>query len=104
MRIRPIRKRHRVSSQNLYQSISILRRDALQEDLLERDRQHVDRRGTERARLFEDVFGMAARHQREHAAAALHARDTWRAERRVGSAALEDELNPAIALAQIVER
>src|SRR5262245_18666598 len=103
MRISPIRKRQRVSSQNLYQSMSALRCDTFEEDFLERDRQHVDRSRVEGARLVENPFRMTARHQRQDAAAALYTCDAWRSERSVWSSTVEDQLNPPVLFAEGVE-
>src|SRR5207245_8263379 len=101
----PIRNRDRVSSHDLYQSISVpLHGDGLEEDLLQRDRCDVDRNGLEPSRLFDDSGGSGAREHRQDAPVAPHPLDPWRAERGVGRVAVEHELNPAVALAQIVER
>src|SRR5882724_9616932 len=60
-RQRPIRNRQRVSSQDLYQSMSVLRGDRFEKDLFERNRRDVGGRRIQRARLVEDAFGAGAR-------------------------------------------
>src|SRR5438034_4454541 len=71
----PMRNRHQVSSHDLYQSISVLRAYGLEENLFEGDGQYLHRQGIEGARFVDDRVGIAARHQRDHAALAVHARD-----------------------------
>src|SRR5438094_1891676 len=100
----PMRNRHRVSSHDLYQSMSVLHRNACEKDVLQRDRHDVDRHGTERARFVEDRLGARARQNREHPPVATHALDARRAERRLGCIALEHELNAPVVLPHVVER
>src|SRR5206468_12892062 len=61
----PMRNRHRVSSHDLYQSISVLRAYGLEKNFFEGDRQYLEREWMERARFVEDRVGIAARHQRD---------------------------------------
>src|SRR4249919_3320463 len=68
-----MRNRQRVSSHDLYQSMSVLRLHGFKEDFFQRDRQDVDRGRPERAGFVEDRLSPAARDDREHAAHALHA-------------------------------
>src|SRR5260221_10991701 len=90
---RPIRKRVRVSSHDLYQSMSALCFHGLEKDLFQRDGNDVDRRRVERARLGENLFGSRARQHGEHAALAPHALDARRAECRRGGLVVEHQLN-----------
>src|ERR1044071_3149628 len=101
----PMKKRQRVSSHDLYQSMSVaLRLNRFEKNLLERHRRDFDRRRIPRARLVDDRIGVRAHQQRDHAPVALHARDVRRAKLRRRRRAVEHELHAAEALAQIVER
>src|SRR4030095_9588297 len=88
-----IRNRHRVSSQDLYQSMSVLRRDGLEKDFLERDGQHVDRRRPKPASLVENGVGATAGDDRQHAASALDTHDALGAQRRLRRVAVEHQLD-----------
>src|SRR5947207_3718876 len=100
----PIRRRVRVSSHALYQSISVLRRDGFEEDLFQRDGQNVDRHRAQRARLLEDLLGAGAGEHAEHASLAAHTRDTRAAKRGCRRLAVEHQLNAPKLLAKVVER
>src|SRR2546427_775578 len=99
-----MKKRQRVSSHDLYQSMSLLRSYALEEDLFQRDGHDVHRHRVERARLADDALGAVARQPREHTALPPHSHDARRDKYRCGCFAVEYELNAAVLFAEIIER
>src|SRR4051812_2182284 len=101
---RPTRKRQRVSRHDFYQSTSLLRGHALEENLLERDRYDVHGDRVQGARAIENRFGARRREHRQDPAAAADAGDARRLERGRRRLAVEHELHALEALAQIVER
>src|SRR5712692_2454125 len=101
---RPITNRQRVSSHDLYQSMSVLRGNGLEEDLFQRDGDDVHRHRAERARLVEDSIGSLARQHREHATLAPHSLDARRPEYRFRRIAVEHQLDAAEILPKVVER
>src|SRR3954469_3648753 len=90
---RPIRKRPRVSSHDLYQSMSVLRGHGFEEDVFQRDGCDVDRSRIPRARFGDDRLGAGAGQDAEHATLTGHARNPPRVELRVGRVAVENQLN-----------
>src|SRR4051812_42428532 len=100
----PMRNRHRVSSHDLYQSISVLSIHGFQEDLLERQRRDVHRRRRKCLRLLHDRVCARAGEDRQHAPGAACADDTRRPEIDVGSVTGKYKLNAAVPLADVVER
>src|SRR5437879_13498221 len=101
---RPITNRQRVSSHDLYQSMSVLRGYGLEEDLFQRDWDDVHRHGAERARLVEDPLCAGARQHREHATLPPYPLDARRAQRRLPRIAVEHHLDAAEALPEVVDR
>src|ERR1051325_7586890 len=100
---RQIRNRPRVSSHDLYQSMSVLRCDGFEEDVLQGHRDDVHRRRAERAGFVENRICAGAREQGEHAPGAMHALDARRVKRRRRRLAIEHELDSTEVLPQIVE-
>src|SRR3954471_6559143 len=100
---RPMPNFHRVSSHDLYQSISVLRLNRFEKNVLQRDRQHVDRSRAERARLRGDLIGAAGGENRENAALTLDALCARRPERGPGGLAVEHRLHAPVAVADVVE-
>src|SRR3984893_17384522 len=80
---RPMRNRQRVSSHDLYQSMSVLRAHGLEKNFLESDGQYLQRHGIERARLADDRVGVSTRHQRDHPALPMDMRDARSSKLRV---------------------
>src|SRR5580658_4185431 len=80
---RPIENRHRVSSHDLYQSISVLPANGFEKDLLQRDGDDIHRHRIQPARLIEDPLGTRARQHRQHTTLAPHPLDTRRQECRL---------------------
>src|SRR5437763_716310 len=100
----PMRNRHRVSSHDLNQSMSVLSIHGFQEDLLERQWHDVHRRRRKCPRLLDDRGCVRAGQDREHAPAAARADDAGRTEGDVGSVAGKYELDAAVPVAEVVER
>src|SRR6185436_12224522 len=101
---RPMKKRQRVSSHDLYQTMSVLRDDGFEKDVFQRHWGNVDRDRMKRARLAGQLFGSRARQQRDHPSLPPDSRDAWRPEGWLRRITVEHELNPPVAFAQIVER
>src|SRR3954467_4033316 len=103
-----MRNRQRVSSHDLYQSMSVLRvdrgGDRLEKNLFERQRQHVHRYGIERARFSGNRIRAGAREHAQHATVPPRANDAWRAERNCRRVLVEDDLYATIAIADVIER
>src|SRR5690348_11555484 len=100
---KPSRKRQRVSTQDLYQSISILLSNSFQKNLLQRDGDHIHRDRLQRARFFNDFAGPLPGQQRERTAMTLHPQDAGSAKRHVGSFRIEDQEDAPIIFAKIFE-
>src|SRR5207245_4895530 len=100
---KPIRKRHRVSSHALYQSISVLRDNRLEKNVFQRDRDHIDGHRMQGTDLGHDSVGASVRYNREDAAGAADAHDPGRPEDGIRRVAVEYELDPAVPLAQILK-
>src|SRR5262249_143520 len=99
-----MKNRQRVSSHDLYQSISVLRDDGLEKDVFQGHWRDVDRHGVERPSFVHYALGPRAREQREHTALPADTLDARRTERRLRRVAIEHQLNAAVPLAEIVER
>src|SRR5579859_473827 len=102
--VRPIRNRQRVSSQDLYQSMSVLRVHSLEKDFFQSDWHDVDRPWMERARFLENRIDAGARKDGEHAAVARDPFNTACTKCHLGRVVIEYEVNAPELLAQVVER
>src|SRR5688572_4901279 len=100
----PITIIQRVSSQALYQSISVLHRHGLEKDVFQRHRADLDGLGVQRARFGDDSIRTGARQHRQHSPLPAHARDAGARERDRRRIAVEHELHAAVARAHVVER
>src|SRR5215813_2738842 len=93
----PMRKRQRVSSHDLYQSMSVLRVDGgvdgFEKYFLERERRDVNRLRMKLARLGRDGFGGVAGEDGQHAAIPSRANDAGRAKRQCRRVRFEDNLD-----------
>src|SRR5262245_66589262 len=85
---KPIGNPHRVSSHDLYQSMSVLPLDGPEKILFQRHGRDVDRDRRERLRFGEHHIGPHARENGHHPSFALHPPHAWRAEREVGRVAV----------------
>src|SRR4051794_3978214 len=92
---RPMMKRQRVSSHDLYQSMSVLRSHGFEKDFLQRHRRYIHGHGLQRAGFVNDVVGSGVRQHGQHPALSPHACNARRAKARIGSVSVEDELNAA---------
>src|SRR5690349_12173005 len=99
-----MRKRERVSSQDLYQSISVLRAYGFEKDLFERHGQNVYGLGLQRACFGDDALLAVAGEHRQHSPLLASRDDAARLERSVRRVALEHELDALVAGAHLVER